>query len=264
VEYLKTLSSFISHRITSIGRHAAHSPFLYDLIENVFHPKSNLLHGYSIETIEKSRIEMLNNQSIIDIVDLGAGSKILNSKKRKVADIAKVSLKKQKEALLLLRLSKYLNCKIIIELGTSLGITTLYLSESSTDCLVYTLEGCKSTLEIAKNNFKKNQRKNIIPVEGNFNVTLHQLISSLKSIDMVLFDGNHSKIPTLSYFNVCLEKIQEDSVFVFDDINWNKDMREAWEEICKHPKVSLSIDCWQLGIVFFHKNRNKQHFKISY
>lgn len=263
MQTLQTLSSYLKHKFSAIGRHDAHSPFLYDLIEKVFNSKNKYSKNFNVVEIEKLRKKLRADHRMIDVQDLGAGSKVLDFKKRKISDISKVSLKKPKEALLLLRLSKYLKCTTIIELGTSLGITTLYLSESNLNCQVYTLEGCVETSEIAKTHFDGFAKKNIHQLQGNFDVTLPQLLLSLPKVDMVLFDGNHARKPTIHYFNFCLEKINEQTVFVFDDINWSHEMQDAWAEICAHPRVSLSIDCWQMGMVFFHKNREKQHFKIN-
>jgi predicted O-methyltransferase YrrM len=264
VEFLQTFGNLVQHRISAIGRHGAHSPFVFELIENVFNPKHKKNVNFNAAPIEKIRDELLHNQTILEVIDLGAGSKVLKSNKRKIADIAKVSLKKPKEALLLLRLAKFLNSKVILELGTSFGLTTLYLAETSIDCKVYTLEGCPSILSIAKENFKKIDVENITTLPGNFNVTLPQIIKNLNTVDLVLFDGNHAKQPTLDYFNAIIEKTNENSVFIFDDINWSLEMKDAWQQICKHPKVTLTIDCWKLGMVFFHKNRVKQHFNINY
>ena len=81
-------------------------------------------------------------------------------------------------------------------------------------------------------------------------------------LDFVFFDGNHKKKPTLSYFKQCLEVAHEDSIFIFDDIYWSTEMTEAWQEIKKHPKVTLSIDCFEMGIVFFKKEQAKEHFTV--
>ena len=79
---------------------------------------------------------------------------------------------------------------------------------------------------------------------------------------MVYFDGNHQKAATLEYFQHCLQFVNNESFFIFDDIHWSKEMESAWEEIKKHPKVKVTIDTFQWGIVFFRKEQEKEHFII--
>ena len=81
------------------------------------------------------------------------------------------------------------------------------------------------------------------------------------SPDLIYFDGNHQKKATLKYFNDCLPFINENSVFIFDDIRWTKDMLDAWQEISSHPKVSVSIDLFSIGLIFF-RDQVKEDFKF--
>ena len=61
---------------------------------------------------------------------------------------------------------------------------------------------------------------------------------------------------------MCLESIHNNSIFIFDDINWSIEMQETWAIIKEHPKVTVSIDTYFWGIVFFRKEQEKQHFII--
>ena len=204
------------------------------------------------------------SKKTISITDFGAGSSINASKKRAVASIAKHSLKPAKYAQLLFRLVRHFKPEIIVELGTSLGITTLYLATPRSNAKVLTLEGCPETSAIAKSNFERFQTNNIHIVTGNFNGTLPKTLSSIPSLDFVFFDGNHQKAATLDYFSQCLPYINNDSVFVFDDIYWSSGMQEAWETVKKNPSVTVSIDLYAIGIVFFRKEQEKQHFTIKF
>ena len=151
----------------------------------------------------------------------------------------------------------------IFELGTSLGINTLYLAKAWTQGKVTTFEGCPETLKIAQQNFEK-LKANIHTVEGNIDETLPEELKKHDKVDFVFFDANHRKSATLKYFHACLEKVDENTVFVFDDIYWTKDMGEAWDEIKNHHEVMLSIDLFDLGLVFFRKNQPKQHFLLRF
>jgi len=93
---------------------------------------------------------------------------------------------------------------------------------------------------------------------------LSAVITPPDVIDLVYFDGNHQKEPTLNYFHTCLQKAHKNSLFIFDDIHWSDGMEEAWEQIKKHDRVHLTIDLFQFGIVFFEKEMPKQHFILKF
>ena len=84
-----------------------------------------------------------------------------------------------------------------------------------------------------------------------------------KNFDCIYFDGNHSKKATLEYFETLLPTITNETIWIFDDIHWSQDMEEAWEIIKDHPKVTVTIDTFQWGLVFFRKEQNKEHFCIK-
>ncbi|MEM1137885.1 MAG: class I SAM-dependent methyltransferase, partial [Bacteroidota bacterium] len=153
--------------------------------------------------------------------------------------------------------------KNVLELGTSLGINALYLTKACSNSNVISLEGCPNTLNIAKENFQKLNAK-VLTVIGEIGETLPKVLKEIEKLEFVFFDANHKKQPTLNYFNTCLPHINEHTVFIFDDIYWSKEMGEAWEQITHHPNVTLSIDLFDLGLVFFRKNQPKQHFLLRF
>ena len=146
------------------------------------------------------------------------------------------------------------NSKNILEIGTSLGISTVYLSTAVNCSKVTTLEGCENTSNIALNSFDKFNFYNIKLVKGNFNLTLDEVLEKTDSFDLIFFDGNHNKIDTLNYFNKCLKKINSKSIFVFDDINWSIEMKSAWNQIIKNDVVTLSFTFLRVGVLFFKKD----------
>jgi len=148
-------------------------------------------------------------------------------------------------------------------MGTSLGISTLYQATAVRSAKVITLEGCPQISAIARENFRWLGTNNVELMTGDFAGTLPKALDKIKCLDYAFFDGNHRKVPTLEYFEKALEYAHEDSIFVFDDIYWSDEMREAWEEIKANPKVTLTIDLFYVGIVFFRKeNSEKEHFTL--
>jgi predicted O-methyltransferase YrrM len=198
--------------------------------------------------------------SRIYVNDYGTGT----SRERQVSEIAHKSLKDKKQAQMLFRLACLMQPKNILELGTCLGTTTLYLSSARPTAKIYTIEGCPNIANIAKQNFKNLGAKNITSIVGNINKELAKTLSKIDSLDMVFFDANHTKEATLNYFKECLKKTNNNTVFIFDDIYWSEGMTEAWQEIYNNPEVTYSIDLFHMGIVFFNKEWIKSHFKIKF
>ena len=242
--------------------HGVHSPFVFDFIKFVKNGKQK---AECFESIEALRQKMLNDNSTIEVADFGAGSTVLKTNKRVVSKMAASSLKPKKFAQLLFRLVNYYQPKTIIELGTSFGVTSSYLACANKNAKVYTLEGSPVIAEKARRNFADLQMENIELLEGDFAKTLPDLLKIIKEVDLVFVDGNHRKIPTLQYFEQLLPFANNESIFIFDDIHWSKEMEEAWEIIKDQEAVTLSIDLFFIGIVWFRKDfMVKQQFSIRF
>jgi len=255
------IKRYLKFRKGAITKYKVHSPFVYDFITQVLEIKGEY---YCYKSIELVRSKQLLDTRVIEITDLGAGSKKLDNNQRKVSDIAKTSLKSTKHAQLIFRVANYFKFKTIIELGTSLGITSSYLAKANKRSKVYSFEGCPNIANIACQNFKTLGVNNVELTIGNFDETFPKKLEQLESVDAVFFDGNHRFEPTMRYFHQALKKKHQHTVFIFDDIYWSAEMEKAWEEIKLHDTVTLTIDLFQLGIVFFKEDIEKQHFKLIF
>ena len=151
-----------------------------------------------------------------------------------------------------------------LELGTSLGISSAYIAKANATSSFTTIVGCSEIAAIAKENFASLNIKNVQQIIGNFDDELPKYLNRTEKLDFVFFDGNHRKEPTLNYFKQCLAKANDNSVFVFDDIYWSSEMKEAWTEIKKHERVTVTIDLFFLGIVFFRKEQARQDFILRF
>jgi predicted O-methyltransferase YrrM len=250
-----SIIAYFKFLLKSSNQHGVHSPFVYDLVTKCFYDKAEYKR-YS--ELKNYRQRLLENNNTINITDLGSGSKTNKSNKRQIAQIAKISGTTLKRAKLLYRLSSYFKFKNILELGTSLGIATQSMHLGNPNAKITSIEGCPNISEFTKHQLKNYENINIFT--GDFNEHIPKLKTN--SYDLIFFDGNHNKDATLNYFNSLLSSAHNDSVFVFDDIYWSKDMTEAWETIKKHPQVSITIDTYFWGFVFFRKEQAKEHFKI--
>ena len=254
------IQAYFQYIIHAKGRHGIHSPFVYDLVEKVFQPKKK---QGEFDAIEQVRKELLHDARVITVTDFGAGSKLTKSNQRKVSQIAKYALKKARFCAVLHRLAHHSQSQTVLELGTSLGVTTAYLAKALKNARIYSLEGCPEIVKIARQNLKKLEVHHVDIITGNFDETLQQVLEKEKTFDFIFIDGNHLKEPTLRYFEQILPYTHDNSIVIFDDIHWSLEMEEAWNSIIKKEALTVTIDVFEMGIVFFRKEQKKQHFIVK-
>ena len=252
---------YIKYLLKAKDEHSLHSPFVFDFYTKILKDKTLYKEYTEIETLRKI---LLSDNRIININDFGAGAKTNKSIQRTVNDIAQKSLKKPHLAQFFYRIIKYYQYSSILDLGTSLGLTTAYLGKANQVTSLKSFEGCGETAKIAQETFDKLSLNNIEIITGNIDETLPRELQKIQKLDFVFFDANHRYEPTIRYFEQCLSRAQEDSCFIFDDIYWSEEMKQAWTTIQNHESVSVSIDFFWVGIVFFRKKQPKQHFVLKF
>ena len=295
--YLYRVSSWLKHQLTArnTGGHGVHSPYLFEWVRMVMSDKNTY---YVWDEIEEIRQEMLKDTRELEFVDYGSGgplptspSKGRSANMRRVCDIAKGSLARRKEAQLLARLVGWLGRPLltspsrggigdeesedrkgltIVELGTSLGVTTAYLAAMDSRNKVVTYEGCPAVAEVARANWEKLGLSNIACVVGEITVdslqftvdSLQLAVDRLSGIDVAFIDANHTYEATLTYFNALASRVHEKSVVVVDDIHYNEDMEKAWKAICADERVTTTMDLYRMGLVFFDKHYWRKHYKM--
>ena len=257
-------AKYLSYWLTaSNGRgHGIHSPFLFDFVQYILRDKRPF---YAYKDLEAWRAALLNDHTTVQVEDLGAGSVMLHGARRSIAAIAKHSAKSPKLVQLLFRMAHSYRPATIVELGTSLGISTAYLALGNPAAKLLTIEGAPALAERARQHFKHLSLDNVEVLTGSFEEKLPELLRAYPTVDMVFVDGNHRKGPTLAYFNLLLGHMAPASVIVFDDIHWSPGMEEAWSAIQTDPRVLLTVDLFHFGLVFFRKDfKVKQQFTIRF
>lgn len=234
-----------------------HSPYMFHFVRFIIYEKSQY---YVFPKIESLRAQLKADHRIISVNDFGTG----NDRLRKISDITRKSLKNSKWGQLLFRIVEYTKPEVIVDLGTSLGITTLYLASASTKSKCYTFEGCAQTLAIAEQCFANFGLSNVETVLGNIDQTLAPKMNEIQRVDFAFIDANHSYDAVIRYFNTIIAGCHDKSIIVLDDIHWSADMSKAWEELKKHEKVINSMDLFQMGILFFNPEINKKHFRLIF
>lgn len=261
------IKSYIKFLWYSKNEHAVHSPFVFNLITKCFYDKKP---KPEYEDLKNYRSSLLANKNTIEVTDFGAGSKVFKSNTRQISKIAKTAGITPKRAELLFRIVHYLQSETILEIGTSLGLATSALALGNPKARIITLEGCPETakiaqLQLAKLSSRAQSRDNVNNVElvlTEFSAYFSTSHFPLPTSHLIYFDGNHSKTATLKYFEQLLPTITNETLWVFDDIHWSPEMEETWEIIKSHPKVTVTIDTFQWGLVFFRREQPKEHFVI--
>jgi len=254
---LNQIIAYIKFLLRSTNQHGVHSPFVYNLITKCFYDKSSYNSYKSIRFFYK---KLRKNELKIDVTNLSSGSRVFKSNQCSVSKMAKCIGSSKKETKILFRLVSYFQINTILELGTSLGIATYAMHLANPKARITTIEGCPNISAFTKDTFEQFNLKNIEVSTGNFSKIIKPLV--LNKYDLIYFDGNYKKKANLDYFETLLPTVSNNSVFIFDDIYCSKGKTEAWNSIKNHPKVTVSIDTFFLGIVFFRKEQVKEHFTI--
>ncbi len=242
--------------------HGMHSPFVFDFILHVLNNKNGYHPPAGLEALRK---QLLHDRSFITLNDLGAGSRVTNQSQKTIRRIARTAVKPQKWSLFLYRLVRHYKPQTIIELGTSLGVSTAYMAAANGAATIITIEGSEQIQQRAAASFDALNMGFLKSWCGDFDALLPQALAQLHTIDLAYIDGNHRRQPTLNYFNQLLQKRNAHSIFVFDDIHWSAEMEEAWRLIQQHPDVRYTIDLFFMGLVFFRNDfKTKQHFAIRF
>ncbi len=250
---------FTRHLRQASGPHGVHSPLVYELITRVLSPKNR---DSIFNSIENERKNLRNNNTLIPVVDFGAGSRSNGNNVRRVSDIARSALQSPRCAQSLYKLANHFKSENILELGTSLGVTTSYLAYSNHTRQVWTLEGAPGVAQVAEKVFSSLGISNAKVEIGDFGQTLDPVLQEMSRVDFALIDGHHLYEPTLKYFEQISKFCHEGSIIVLDDIHWSPGMKAAWDEIRAKPEISLSLDFFHFGVLFFLQRPQKEHFKL--
>lgn len=253
--YFKYIYHFVTARNTR--GFGVHSPFVFQFTRFVICEKNPF---YNFIAIENLRNSLKKDKSKLLVTDFGTGT----DNEKTVSTIAKHSLKPAKQAQLLFRICYYFKSQNVLELGTSLGITTSYLASASAEIKCVSLEGCPEIAHVASDNFEKLGLKNIEIVVGNIDDTLEHVLNDVPKLDLIFIDANHRSEAVIKYFELCLLKGHNETVFVIDDIYWSNDMEKAWSLLKVHPSVTTTIDLFCMGIIFLNKKLTKTNYIMRY
>ena len=259
------IGAFIRHFLTAwnTSGEAIHSPYLFRLVRFVLRDENAY---YCFRDIERRREFLLACEDSLDVVDYGsAGSPEGLHVQRRVCDIAKNHLESARVGQVLFRIVNFLHEEEkrplnILELGTSLGITTAYLASPDSRNKVVTMEGSEAELRVAQGVWKMLKLENIEWIQGNIDDTLFKY--ARVGLDLAYVDANHTYEATTRYVRYLLPRMAEKGIIAIDDIHYSEEMEHAWEEVKRDPSVTTTMDLYHMGLVFVDPHYLKRHFRI--
>jgi len=248
------LKSYVEYRKKAKGRHGTHSPFVYDFIERILRSKEQLP-----IYMKEIRTAIHNDNQTIEVEDLGAGSHSSNSEMRRVKDIANTALMPMAWQQVLVRMAQCYKPTTVLELGTSLGATSIALSKTLPQSKIVSVEGSREISVFAQHLAKKHHAENLSIINASFDAFIEQ---NTAVYDWVLLDGNHTYEATVRYYQYFVKMAKPGSMLLLDDIYWSEGMTKAWEEVKEDRRSVLTLDLYRWGLVFFPENTSKQHFIV--
>jgi predicted O-methyltransferase YrrM len=259
---IKLALRYISYKLFAPHRRGfgVNSPFVFHIASRVLNRKDD----ENLKQIKEWRNGLIHNNSILETTDAGAGSKIHKSKGRSIRQIACKSSIRHKYGRVLYKLGKEFKPATIIELGTGIGISTAYLAKGYSECRVFSIEADKEKMKFAAKSLNQLELKNVRLLNGIFKDLLPGLLTDAVHPVLIFIDGDHSYKGTMAYFSEILKSKNPEILVVFDDIRWSEDMEKAWNDIKLNPAVTVSIDLFFMGIVFFRGGITKQDFVINF
>ena len=262
-QIISRIPLYIEYFLKQVDLHSLQAPFVYSLYGDVIDASGP--ENSKFEEIEKIRESLLVSNQKISYQTFGKRSSFSSTRRNKIATITRGGISSKKDSLLFCRLIQYFNSKKIIELGSSLGINTAYLSlASNVNSSIFTFEGHDELVEIAGNTFEQLKLRNVNMIRGNIDDQLPDLLNDHSDFDFVLIDANHDYDAVINYFGLFEKHLKENNIIVIDDIRWSKDMYRAWNNIIRKNCVTLSIDLGHLGVLLFKKGISKQHYMLAF
>jgi len=242
------------------GRHI-HSPYLFEFIHEVVFNASKHEVPAEIRIVHRA---LRKDRNLIPAGTLGAKSAVDNSENRTVGSFVRSSSVSEKYGAVLYRITRWFKPETIVELGTGLGVSAMYLATGSPQTQLHTIEGSHSRADFSHKLIKRCGLKEVKVHRGELEKKLEELIPDLKERFVAFVDGNHYHEPTVRYVRSLVDLAGDEALIVVDDIYWSKEMQLAWKEVISWPEVKVSIDLFHMGILLLRRDLQKARLKIKF
>jgi len=228
-------------RIRHRKGYGVHSPFAFNLITQVIYETSPY---YAYRRLREIRNDLLS--------------------RRKALAITERHISNQRVDELLFRLVNYVSPCTIIEIGTSHGLTTLYLSSAKKQVRCITVDKEQPENTIAQKLFEKTGANIEFHVDSSF-LCLGEILKSVSLAGFILFTVNRNSLSTIRLlFEQCLNSTDCNSLIVIKGIHSCGRTARWWNEVISDNRTGVTFDLYDVGFVFFDKTKIKQHYIVNF
>lgn len=183
--------------------------------------------------------------------------------RKRVCNIARGEGKKARSGKLLYSLVRYFKPAILVETGTSLGLSLCYqVLAMSQESRMISIEGAKELLAYTQDQIPLFPGKNLQLIQAKLPQDLPEVLADLKTVDWFFMDADHRYESVMAQMELLMPFVNEKTAILIDDIRWSEGMHEAWKELCFHPSVSHSIDFYDMGLLLFRRNTSGRRFYL--
>jgi predicted O-methyltransferase YrrM len=258
-KFLTRIQLFIQYLIKGRSKYYIHSPFVYDFCRFVLSRKPLQKDSDTINSIIKY---YQSKKDILNLQEFGAARK--RDYAIKIGDYLNRTAITNKYGRLLHNLVAYYQVEHVIETGTALGISTSWMALSNPNCKISSIEGNKKLCDVSNEMFIRFSITNTQVYCGLVEDVLPELAKNMKCKTLLFIDAHHTGAATMRYFAMIKSYVKDDTIVVFDDINYSAEMNDAWKNIICDERVTLSLNLYRIGVIFFNPSLSKQAFSLYY
>ncbi len=205
-----------------------------------------------ISSVEPIRSTLLQDDTLIQKTDHGAGS-LLTTIETPVSAIARSAVSPRYKCQILYRIAASIAPRRILELGSSLGISTLYLSHLDSCEQLTTIEGDPAIHAIAS---RQNHDSRISWQQMTFDKGIAIAEEAGAVYDLIYIDGHHDGAATLDYIERCQRLLSATGMIIIDDIYWSADMLDAWRRLSMDESYVECTDYFFFGVLSRSRTRS--------
>ncbi len=242
-EKLKIIGRFLRFWNGAKSIDSVDSPLVYQLcldIQSAHDAKTQF------KKIEDKRAQLLMDNTLINVQSLGSQSKVNRSEIRSIRQIALSSVSPRNKCELLYGLVKTTKAKTVLELGTSLAISTAYVAAVDRVDYIKSVED-SSKIHSYNENLAHNSKINMI--QSDFQSYIENELNNKAKYDCIVLDGRHDEIATISYVNQLINLLNPNGIIIVDDIYWSNGLMNAWKTLRNDYRYNLKIDLFYYGVL---------------
>lgn len=248
-DLVKLSRSYLYYFLHATDQHGIQSPKLFQLYQSLF--RRNESSQNAVKEAIAYKNALVSSRIRVNKISFGVDSQLGAKGQTSVSSIARHGTAVPRTLQLLANAVKVFKPETMIELGTSLGISTSCMALSNPTGKVVSFEGNGELCKLASDNLEQRGIRNVQIIPGNIDETLPDWLKTHTRASFFFLDANHSLEATLRYFDWLSTCATSNSLFIIDDIRWSAEMLHAWEQLKMQNGVTFSMDYGSLGLLFY-------------